>query len=150
MIESRLPALGHRNWVLVVDSAYPEQVGAIETHVSDQLHEEVLREVVSLLKSQPHVRPVALLDRELDFINDDDLPGVDDLKRSMHATLTDIEVESRPHDEILQTLAEAAKTYAIVAIKTPSRIPYTSVFFRLECGYWNDEQERALRARMQA
>jgi hypothetical protein len=27
-------------------------------------------------------------------------------------------------------------------------IPYTSVFLRLDCGYWTDEQEKKLRAKM--
>lgn len=150
MIESRLPALGHRNWILVVDSAYPEQVGAIETHVRPASHIEVLREIVGILKSQLHIRPVAVLDAELDYLSDADIEGTDELKRSLRDVLDDFPVESKPHATILETLSEVAKTYAIVAIKTPCRIPYTSVFFRLECGYWNDEQETALRARMNA
>jgi len=28
------------------------------------------------------------------------------------------------------------------------RIPYTSVFFELDCGYWNDQAEKKLRALM--
>jgi hypothetical protein len=31
-------------------------------------------------------------------------------------------------------------------IKTELTIPYTSVFFELECGYWNAEAEERLRA----
>jgi hypothetical protein len=35
-------------------------------------------------------------------------------------------------------------------IKTPLTKPYTSVFFQLECGYWNAEAEERLREAIQA
>jgi hypothetical protein len=33
-------------------------------------------------------------------------------------------------------------------LKTRMTIPYTSVFLRLDCGYWSDEQEKRLREKM--
>jgi len=30
-------------------------------------------------------------------------------------------------------------------LKTKLTLPYTSVFFRLDCGYWTDEAETQLR-----
>jgi hypothetical protein len=34
-----------------------------------------------------------------------------------------------------------AKLFNVLIIKTDLAIPYTSVFFQLECGYWNAEAE---------
>jgi hypothetical protein len=36
----------------------------------------------------------------------------------------------------------------VLLIKTKMRIPYTSVFFELDCGYWNAQGEKRLRAAM--
>ena len=36
----------------------------------------------------------------------------------------------------------------MLIIKTPMTLPYTSVFFQLECGYWNAESEQQLRDAM--
>jgi hypothetical protein len=36
-------------------------------------------------------------------------------------------------------LNDAAETYRVLIIKTNMRIPYTSVFVRLDCGYMTDE-----------
>ena len=42
-------------------------------------------------------------------------------------------------------LDEAGKTFKVLLIKTPLTKPYTSVFFQLECGYWNADSEAELR-----
>ena len=43
---------------------------------------------------------------------------------------------------------EAGKTFKVLLIKTTLTKPYTSVFFQLECGYWNAEAEKSLRDAM--
>jgi hypothetical protein len=35
-------------------------------------------------------------------------------------------------------------------IKTPSLLPYSSVFINLDCGYWSAEAEERLRRRIKA
>ncbi len=42
-------------------------------------------------------------------------------------------------------LDEASNLFNIVIIKTDFTIPYTSVFFQLDCKYWNAEAEQAMR-----
>lgn len=42
-----------------------------------------------------------------------------------------------PHEKIIANLDEAGATFKIVIIKTDMTLPYTSVFIRLDCGYWN-------------
>ena len=43
---------------------------------------------------------------------------------------------------------EAGKTFQVLVFKTNMTIPYTSVFIRLDCKYWTDEQEKRLREKM--
>jgi hypothetical protein len=38
----------------------------------------------------------------------------------------------------------------VLLIKTSMRIPYTPVLFELECGYWNAQAEKRLRAAMRS
>jgi hypothetical protein len=49
------------------------------------------------------------------------------------------------HEQIIDKLDHSAQTFRILIIKTEFTIPYTSVFFELDCGYWNAEAERNLR-----
>jgi hypothetical protein len=41
-------------------------------------------------------------------------------------------------------LSAAAKTFKVLILKTPLTKPYTSVFFQLQCGYWNAASELQL------
>jgi len=70
-LQGELPLMGHRNWILVVDSAYPEQVGAgIETIETDAGQLEVVRTVLSAVQKSIHVRPIIFMDAELPFIGE--------------------------------------------------------------------------------
>ncbi len=73
-----MPLLGHRNWIAVVDSAYPLQTSAgletVETY-GDQL--DVVREVLDQIGRTGHVRPVVFTDTELRLVPESDAPGMD-------------------------------------------------------------------------
>ncbi len=76
-VSEELPLLGHRNWIAVVDSAYPLQTSSgietVETG-SDQL--EVVRQVLEELSKAKHVRPVIFTDAELKVVPESDAKGV--------------------------------------------------------------------------
>ena len=42
-------------------------------------------------------------------------------------------------------LDQSAQLFRVLIIKTEMTIPYTSVFFELDCGYWNADAEQRLR-----
>ncbi len=150
VLQAKLPALGHRNWVLVADAAYPEQCApGIETVVTDEGLVETLRAVLQLVETSPHVRAVALLDLELNVLEETDLPGVEQIRDEIMSSLAFLNVEVQLHEEILNQMAAAATTYKVFVIKTPCTIPYTSVFLRLECGYWTSDQEARLREQLE-
>ena len=52
------------------------------------------------------------------------------------------------HEDIIRELDASAKLFNVLIIKTDLAIPYTSVFFQLECGYWNVEAEKNLRQKL--
>jgi hypothetical protein len=153
--ESRLAALlplfGHRNWVVVADSAYPAQSRpGIETVVADADHIHVLRTVIDAIGASKHIRATAYLDNELEFVPEKDAPGVANFRHELEVLLADSTPIRLPHDQIIAKLDQSAQVFRILVIKTDLIIPYTSVFFELDCGYWNAEAEKRLRERIQA
>jgi hypothetical protein len=75
-LAAAMPLLGHRNWILVVDSAYPLQTApGIETIETNAAQLEVARAVLGEIENSMQVRPVVFMDAELPFISDSDAPG---------------------------------------------------------------------------
>lgn len=147
-LEAELPLMGHRNWIAVVDSAYPAQVGGgLEIIVTGADHLEVVKAVLEATDEAPHVRPVVFLDEELDWINPKDAPGIDAFKRELEELLKGRNVQRSPHGDIIGWLGRAAESFRVLILKTELTLPYTSVFLMLDCGYWSDEAEKRLRSR---
>jgi L-fucose mutarotase/ribose pyranase (RbsD/FucU family) len=141
-----LPLFGHRNWIVVADAAYPAQSRAgVETMVAaaDQL--EVVRTVIRAIEASNHIRANIYLDRELQFVTERNAPGVANYRNELKVLLSDSKAMRLPHEEVIAKLDQAAQTFRILIIKTELTIPYTSVFFELDCGYWNAETEKQLR-----
>jgi len=148
-LQQELPLLGHRNWIAVVDSAYPLQTSAgIETveTTADQL--EVVKTVLEQLAKAKHVRPVIFTDAELKAVPESDAAGVTAYREALTNLVGKTEAQSMPHEEIISKLDEAGKTFHILVLKTSLTIPYTSVFIRLECAYWKPDAEKRLREAM--
>jgi RbsD / FucU transport protein family len=151
ILEEKLLAFGHRNWIVVADAAYPLQSRpGIETVVSGTGHVEVLKAIVASLQSARHIRPRIYGDRELAFVTEPDAPGVDEFRRLLQTILAGFERMLIPHEELIGRLDHAAAMYNVLIIKTTLLVPYTTMFFELECGYWSDAAERRLRDAMSA
>jgi len=150
-LNDELPLLGHRNWIAIVDSAYPLQTSiGIETVETDADQLEVVKTVLEQLSQAQHVRPVIFTDGELKLVPEADARGVTAYREALAKVLGKTEAQSLPHEEIISKLDEAGKTFHIVVLKTRMTIPYTSVFIRLECGYWTADAEKRLREAMAA
>jgi hypothetical protein len=142
-----LPLLGHRNWILIVDSAYPLQVSTgVETVETNANQLDVVKEVLRAVDNSIHVRPVVYMDAELPFVPENDAPGVEDYRRQIKEVLGQRAVHSVPHEEIIHRVDEEGKAFHILVLKTNLAIPYTSVFLQLDCKYWSDDAEARLRA----
>jgi L-fucose mutarotase/ribose pyranase (RbsD/FucU family) len=149
VLHSRLPLYGHRNWIVVADSAYPAQSSpGIETVVSNAGHLEVLREVLDAVTAARHVGSVVHIDQELQYVNEGDAPGIVAFRQQFSELFKNLEVDAKPHDQIISALDQASQTFRILIIKTDMAIPYTSVFLELQCGYWKADAESRLRAVM--
>ncbi len=151
IVAERLPLYGHRNWIVIADSAYPAQSRAgIETVVSGAGQMEVLQKVLSALSASRHVRPIIYTDKELRFVPESDAPGIENYRHDLNTLLKGASVQSLPHEEIIAKLDQAGQTFRVLIIKTNLTIPYTTVFLQLDCAYWSAEQEGKLRTAMAA
>jgi len=147
----RLPLLGHRNWIVVADSAYPWQASAgIETIDTGWDHVAVVRGVLEAIAGSRHVRPAVYLDSELPLVAEAHAPGISACREALAAALGSLAAVSLPHEEIITRLDAAGRAFRILLLKTTLALPYTSVFVELECGYWSAEAERALRSALAA
>lgn len=148
-VSSKLPKLGHRNWVVVVDAAYPLQTSAgIEMVTVSVDHISAVSGTLAAISKAKHVRPTIYLDQELKFVPESRTPGIGKFRNSLNGVLKGKEVTTLLHSEIIAKLEEAGKSFKVLVIKTPHIQPYTSVFFQLECGYWSDAAEKELRQAM--
>lgn len=144
-----LPLLGHRNCIVVADSAYPWQASpGIETIATGAPHLDVLKAVLEAIEHAPHVRAIALVDAELSFVDERHAPGIDALRGGIAAALGGVETRALSHEDVIRALDEAGRTFRILLLKTTLTLPYTSVFLQLDCGYWSADAEANLRRRM--
>jgi len=149
-LDDTLPLLGHRNWIAVVDSAYPLQTasGLRVVYVeADTL--EVVGTVLEAVDTSGHVRATVFLDTELEAVADVDSPGIGAYREGLGRLLAGRDVQHLPHEAILGRLDGAGREFAVLVLKTPLELPYTSVFVRLDCGYWSDDAEARLRAALE-
>jgi D-ribose pyranose/furanose isomerase RbsD len=146
-LRQEIPLLGHRNWIVIADAAYPWQVSpgitTIETGASQT---SVVRTVLAQLKETRHVTPAVLIDRELEAVTEKAAPGIASYRGELEGLLGGMNVTRIPHEEIIRKLDEAGKTFHVLILKTKMTSPYTSVFLQLQCGYWDAARERTLRS----
>ncbi len=144
--ERVLPLLGHRNWILVVDKAFPLQSAAGMTYLnSAESIDNVLTYVLESVDNASHIKPIIYTDKELQALTQ--FGGSDAaMVTTINSALEGREVQSILHDEVFSKLDTASKLFNVVVIKTESTVAYSSIFIELDCGYWTKDKEQQLRA----
>lgn len=144
-----LPLLGHRNWIVVADKAFPQQNAAgMEVINTNEDLLPVLQYVLQQVNTSSHVKPIIYRDKELSFITEDQAKGVKKFANESQQLFNSEQVQTILHDSIFTKLDEASKLFKILVFKTNETIPYTSVFLQLDCAYWSADKERQLRISM--
>lgn len=145
-IERTLKLFGHRNWIVIADAAYPQQSHAgIRTITVDAHQLDVVEYVCQLIDDAAHVDANLLLDKEMAFVTEENAKGIESYRCSLEEILEGKNVTSMMHEDIIDVLDSSAELFNVFIIKTNLTLPYSSVFFRLECGYWDDTAEKILR-----
>jgi L-fucose mutarotase/ribose pyranase (RbsD/FucU family) len=141
-----LPLMGHRNWIVIADSAYPAQSNpGIETIATGADHLQLLEKTLQAIADCRHVRASVYMDTELRRVPEEDASGVIRLRHEINRLLDVHKVRELEHEQIISKLDESARLFRIVILKSTLAVPYSSVFLELDCGYWNEAAEKRLR-----
>jgi hypothetical protein len=149
VLAARLPRLGHRNWIVVADAAFPDPCApGIEVVWTGADHLTVVREVLAAVDRAPHLRARVRLDMELAHVPEEHAPGTAAFREKLSPILAGRNPEPVSHAALLARLDEVGRAFRVLFLKTTLTLPYTSVFLELDCGYWSDAGEEALRRRI--
>ena len=108
-----MPLLGHRNWVLVVDSAYPLQSSpGVETIETGRPMGEVLTAVLETINRAPHVRPDIFMDAELPFVPEADAPGVTRYREDLPGLLHGEPVRPMLHESLIAQVGRIRRQFS--------------------------------------
>lgn len=150
-VAAELPLLGHRNWIVVVDSAYPLQTSAgIEVLETGEDQLAVADYVLGTIRASRHVRPLAHIDAELKFVPESEAPGVERYRAELKKRLQGIPTDYVLHQDLINLLNKTGESFHVLVLKSNMTIPYTSLFLQLDCKYWGADSEAKLREVMKA
>jgi hypothetical protein len=144
-LKTEINLLGHRNWIVVTDMAYPLQTQAgIKTIYTNEAYIDILDFVYKEIEKAPHIKAAVYQDEELLYLNEKDAAGIDALRQQMKTLFGDRRTFV-PHDDLIDRLDEVSKKFNVVILKSNLTVPYTSSFFELDCKYWDSAREKTLR-----
>jgi D-ribose pyranose/furanose isomerase RbsD len=143
-IDSLLPLLGHRNWIIIADKAFPLQSapGMVYVNTNTALP-EVADYTLRQLNNGTHVTPIFYLDKELSFV-----PGATGYRDTLQQIFKGQTVQTMLHDAVFAKMDKTAGLFKVLVLKTNSTLAYSSVFINLDCKYWSAEKEQQLREAM--
>ncbi len=145
-LKEKLPEFGHRNWILIVDKAFPAQNadGIMIINTGEDLL-DVLDYTLLEIERSAHVSPIVYTDKELSFITPDLFKNIEDYRSELEKAVGKYNTQVLLHDSVFVKIDEASKLFNVLVLKTNETIPYSSVFIELDCKYWSGEKENLLR-----
>jgi len=148
-VDDRISEFGHRNWILIVDKAFPAQNtdGVITIDTKENL-QDVLSFTLQQIAAATHVKPLVYTDTEFAYLNSEQVSGIDEYKKARAKILEKYNPRVLLHDSVFVKIDKASKLFKVLVLKTNEVIPYSSVFIELDCKYWTSEKEKSLRDAM--
>jgi hypothetical protein len=147
-LKTEIPLLGHRNWIVVTDMAYPLQTQTgIKTIYANDSYMDILDFVYKEIEKAPHIKAAVYQDKELLYLREKDVTGIDALREQMKTLFNDRQT-LLPHEELINRLDEVSRKFRVIILKSNLTIPYSSTFFELDCNYWDGEREYELQQAM--
>jgi len=148
-LKSQLGIYGHRNWILIVDKAFPSQTAnGITTIDTNEDLLPVLEFTLAQIDSCKHVKPIIYTDKELNFITKEQVVEIESFRVELTSMLGNKTSQVLLHDSVFTKIDRASKLFNVMVLKTNQLIPYSSVFIQLDCKYWSADKEKYLRKAM--
>lgn len=148
-VDAHLSGFGHRNWILIVDKAFPAQNtnGLITIDTKENLQEALLYTLQHIAKST-HIKPIVYTDKEFAYLNSKQVSQIVEYRNLRTDILQKYNPQVLLHDSVFVKINQASKLFKVLVLKTNEVIPYSSVFIELDCKYWSPEKEKTLRENM--
>jgi D-ribose pyranose/furanose isomerase RbsD len=145
-VNQQVNQLGYRNWIVVSEASFPahSRAGVRQVNANAEVP-EVVDYVLNALEQTQHVRPRVYLTREMRSVENDFAPGIDEMRERIAQSLHGHEATELDQQSLITLLESANQSYDVLVIRTPTALPYTSVFLELQPGYWDAESEERLR-----
>lgn len=142
--------LGYRNWIIIAEASFPayNRPGLRQVTAPVEVP-EVVDYVLKVLEQTENVRPQVYLTRELRAVENDFAPGIDELRRQIKDSLHGHEPTQLDQQSLLTLIEDASRSFDVLIIRTPTALPYSSVFLELQPGYWDVDSETRLRERIE-
>lgn len=142
--------LGYRNWIIIAEASFPayNRPGLRQVTAPVDVPDAV-DYVLKVLEQTENVRPQVYLTRELRAVENDFAPGIDELRRRLKDSLHGHEATELDQQSLLTLMEDANRSFDVLIIRTPTALPYSSVFLELQPGYWDVDSETRLRERIQ-
>lgn len=150
-VNNQVNQLGHRNWIVISEASFPahSRVGIRQVNADSEVP-EVVDYVLNALERTQNVRPRIYLTREMRSVENDFAPGIDQMRERIAESLHGHEPTELDQQSLITLLESANQSYNVLVIRTPTALPYTSVFMELQPGYWDAESEDRLRQRIRS
>ncbi len=149
-VDRQVAQLGYRNWIVIAEASFPAHNRPGIRQVTAPVEvPEALAYVFGVLEQTENVRPQVYLTRELRAVENDFAPGVDEFRKRLGEVLNARETTELDQQTMLALLQDASRSYDVLVIRTPTALPYSSVFMELQPGYWDVDSEMRLRARIE-
>ncbi|RYD30708.1 MAG: hypothetical protein EOP87_16160 [Verrucomicrobiaceae bacterium] len=149
-VDRQAGQLGYRNWIVIAEASFPahSRPGIRQVNASVDVP-EALDYVLNALEQTENVRPHVYVTRELRSVENDFAPGIDDLRKRLKGSLHGHEPAELDQQSLLTLLEDANRSFDVLVVRTPTALPYSSVFLELQPGYWDVDSETRLRDRIE-
>lgn len=149
-VDRQAGQLGYRNWIVIAEASFPAQSrpGVHQVTASVDVP-EALDYVLRTLEQTESVKPQVYVTRELRSVENDFAPGIEDLRKRLQNSLHGHETTELDQQSLLTLLEDANRSFDVLVIRTPTALPYSSVFLELQPGYWDVDSETRLRQKIE-
>jgi D-ribose pyranose/furanose isomerase RbsD len=148
-VERQAGQLGYRNWIVIAEASFPAQnrPGIRQVNATAEVP-EVVDYVLKSLEQTESLKPQIYLTRELRAVENDFAPGIEEHRKRLLESLHGRETMELDQQSLLTLLESANNRFDVLVIRTPTALPYSSVFLELQPGYWDSDSETRLRDRI--
>jgi len=149
-VQRQAGQLGYRNWIVIAEASFPahNRPGIRQVNAPVGIP-EALDYVLRTLEQSETVRPQIYVPRELRSVENDFAPGIDEFRKKLEVAMHGHETTELDQQSLLTLLQDANRSFDVLVIRTPTALPYSSVFLELQPGYWDVDSETRLRERIE-